>query len=410
AYDAQVYQLVIASPSDLIKERTVVREAIYEWNSEHSKNKKVIFQPVMWEYDTVPEFGIRPQESINNQIIHESDIMVAMFGAKLGSPTGKFVSGTIEEINEFQRANKPIALYFSNKRVPTLTIDIEQLDALKEFKKSIRDEAIYHTFKTNNELKNKVSRYLTVTAQKLLGNQREQSPKNHLEIHTKENNDFAKMLNDAQRSNADGYWLSIVANYNKGLENFESNQQMYVSHWAEDLFHTIIEYDGCRRVFGSDYANISFPEDQNVIPTFRVRYSNNGVVMVQWRADSSFVPLDWLISLCLVSLVQIINSPVVTDAVLTRLGIVLSNSPEQGISTNSVFTSSASNRYLKSLNSSWETSVDGSIDVDWVIKEFVRHTLSDWGYYNFEEGLNIAIIKMVKQEFLMRQKGISFLV
>lgn len=69
SFKALVYEIVIASPSDLQKDRKAVKEAILQWNSNHSKDYNIVFHPVMWETDTIPEMNIRPQESINKQII-----------------------------------------------------------------------------------------------------------------------------------------------------------------------------------------------------------------------------------------------------------------------------------------------------------------------------------------------------
>ncbi|MET3548339.1 nucleoside 2-deoxyribosyltransferase/regulation of enolase protein 1 (concanavalin A-like superfamily) [Paenibacillus favisporus] len=414
AYEVQVYEVVIASPSDLKNERMKVRETVLQWNAEHSKNFKIIFQPVMWEMDTVPEVNIRPQESINRQIIQDSDIMIAMFWSKLGSSTGTSISGTVEEIDLFIAAGKPVALYFSDKSTSISNIDAPQLEALRKYKQSISETSYYNIFKSTNGLKQLIFKYLTVTAQKL-----SRDRNNHSILQSNDNNEFIPISSNnsifkelfvqASHSNANGYWLSIVADYNDGYSHFDTDKKQHVLDWSTQLLYTIFPQSDVNKQYGKDYVLVTNLLNNSMIPIFRVQYFNAGVVIIQWRGDSLSIPLEWVITLCLVSVIQVVNSPIVTGKSLGRLGIALSNAPEGGINTNGVFTASSTDVYLMSRNSTWESVIVGSIDIDEIIKEFVRDTLSSWGYYGFEKNLNELIIKNVKQEFLLQQRGLTFL-
>jgi hypothetical protein len=68
-----IYRILIASPSDCVKERSSIPEIIYSWNSVHSFHTGIILEPVMWETHVIPELGNRPQEIINNQIVDSCD-------------------------------------------------------------------------------------------------------------------------------------------------------------------------------------------------------------------------------------------------------------------------------------------------------------------------------------------------
>lgn len=47
-----------------------------------------------------------PQLIINNSIIKNADMVIALFGSRLGTPTARATSGTIEEIEEMIKAGK----------------------------------------------------------------------------------------------------------------------------------------------------------------------------------------------------------------------------------------------------------------------------------------------------------------
>jgi hypothetical protein len=49
------YKILIASPSDLVKDRAVIRDVIYAWNDEHCLTGDIVLQPIMWETHGTPE-------------------------------------------------------------------------------------------------------------------------------------------------------------------------------------------------------------------------------------------------------------------------------------------------------------------------------------------------------------------
>lgn len=99
-YTAVVRKVMIASPSDVLQERSIAREIIHEWNSIHSEDKKLVLLPIGWETDSSPAMGNRAQSILNNQVLKNCDLLIAVFWTRLGSPTGASVSGTVEEIEE----------------------------------------------------------------------------------------------------------------------------------------------------------------------------------------------------------------------------------------------------------------------------------------------------------------------
>ena len=67
-YRADVVKLMIASPSDVITEREMIRDIVHEWNSVHSEDKSVVLMPVGWDTHAKPEMGNRPQELLRTVI------------------------------------------------------------------------------------------------------------------------------------------------------------------------------------------------------------------------------------------------------------------------------------------------------------------------------------------------------
>src|ERR1700674_1053976 len=133
-YKAKVYNVMIASPADVATERLLLRDVIHDWNSVHSEKEDIVLLPTGWESHSSPSMGDRPQAIINKQVLADSDLLIAVFWTRLGSPTGKARSGTVEEIEEHLQAGKPAMIYFSSAPVVPESIDQEQYKTLLKFK------------------------------------------------------------------------------------------------------------------------------------------------------------------------------------------------------------------------------------------------------------------------------------
>lgn len=160
-FDAKVYKVLIASPSDVQDERNAVTQAIHDWNDDHSEAEGISFVPIRWERHSAPELGDTPQELINKYLVDKSDILIALFWSKLGSPTGKEKSGTVEEIKKFLDAGKLAMVYFCQRAIPQDLIGQPQFRKLQAFRKQIGPLGIYHTFNETQDLNEDLNRHLT---------------------------------------------------------------------------------------------------------------------------------------------------------------------------------------------------------------------------------------------------------
>ena len=163
SYKANVYQVIIASPGDVPRERQLAREIVYEWNSINSLDKKICLLPVGWEYNSSPEMGNRAQEIINKQVLENSDLLIGIFWTRIGSPTGNSISGSVEEIEKHVNAGKPAMLYFSKVPVVLDSIDQKQYEELKKFEKSCRDnKGLVESFDSIEDFRSKLTRQLSL--------------------------------------------------------------------------------------------------------------------------------------------------------------------------------------------------------------------------------------------------------
>jgi hypothetical protein len=158
---------MLASPGDVAKIRPRVEKAINDWNGLHSEERGVVLLPILWEKHATPQLGGRPQELINEELVRPSDILIAVFNARLGQDTGKAESGTVEEIGEFLSAGKPVLLYFSRAAIPRQGFDVAQYQRLEDYRGRVRQMGTYGEFSSPTDLEQQLARHLLNTMRRL---------------------------------------------------------------------------------------------------------------------------------------------------------------------------------------------------------------------------------------------------
>ena len=156
---ASVLNVLIASPSDVGPERDAVESAIHEWNANHYVRTGTMLHPVRWETHSFPSAGDRPQGLLNRQIVESAHFLIAIFGCRLGTPTGEADSGTLEEIEQFRATGRYVALYFSSAPVAR-NADRAQLAALEKYQRDRQRDTLYATYGSAEDLRRLVTKHL----------------------------------------------------------------------------------------------------------------------------------------------------------------------------------------------------------------------------------------------------------
>lgn len=160
AYNARVFNVMIASPSDVAAERGLIREMVHEWNAVHAFTRQLILQPIGWERNSTPAMGEHPQHILNEQVLVKCDLLVGVFWTRVGTKTPDYESGSVEEIEKHIAAGKPAMLYFSSTPVHLDSVDNGQYQKLKEFKASCESRGLYAGYDGLTDFRNKFYRHL----------------------------------------------------------------------------------------------------------------------------------------------------------------------------------------------------------------------------------------------------------
>jgi hypothetical protein len=159
-YAATVYEVLVASPGDVVEERALAAEVVDTWNRTHGESLAVQLRCIRWEKDATPAHGSHPQQILNAQLVDRADIVAAIFWSKTGTPTLVAASGTEEEIGRSVAAGKPVIMYFSERSYPA-DVDLRGVEDVRALKARYRDKCLYGTFRSAEEFKDKFLEHLS---------------------------------------------------------------------------------------------------------------------------------------------------------------------------------------------------------------------------------------------------------
>jgi hypothetical protein len=146
------------------QDRQAIEETVNELNLEIAE-RAIFIRPLQWERDALPMIAEYPQDAVNTQLLAKADILCAVLGTRVGTPTRHYKSGTIEEITKFiEQSAKPfggheVQIYFKRERVDPLSLDLDQLNEVARFRSWLSTKGVlFRDYTDANELKSFVRR------------------------------------------------------------------------------------------------------------------------------------------------------------------------------------------------------------------------------------------------------------
>ena len=167
--------VLLASPGDVDRERGAVRRAADEVNLNTGEAEGFRLLVKGWETHSRPSAG-RAQANINAQI-GPTDIFLGIMWARLGTPTGKAASGTVEEYElarqRYKRSRakrKPSVMFYFKTKSPTQLRDLDpdQLAAVRDFRDKVFKDNLAAEFGTAPTLERLVRQHLTAEARAIV--------------------------------------------------------------------------------------------------------------------------------------------------------------------------------------------------------------------------------------------------
>lgn len=123
--------------------------------------------PWRWETSKIPMLGKYPQAFTSEQGIDKADILIAISGSRLGTPTPDSISGTAEEINPAIKGDKPVHLYSSNAPHPN-DVDVDHLRAFRTLRNEFQQRGLAATFADIGQLVHIISQAIEHDVSRLI--------------------------------------------------------------------------------------------------------------------------------------------------------------------------------------------------------------------------------------------------
>lgn len=161
-FTANVLRMMIASPGDVSDERRIVGEEVNRWNDAHGSTRKLILQLLHWGTHGSAQPGSPPQEIVSRELLDEADILIGIFGARMGSETAPYVSSTVEEIKRHITAGKTARVYFSDIPIHSRILEAVQYEPFQEFKDALRHGGLYATYSRMEDLRDSLRQHLAI--------------------------------------------------------------------------------------------------------------------------------------------------------------------------------------------------------------------------------------------------------
>jgi hypothetical protein len=158
-------RVFLASPGDVVEERSRMDRVVSSLNSTIGDTEGVLIQLIRWETHAWPGFGADAQDVINRQI-EPGDIFVGVLWRRIGTPTQRAISGTVEE---FERARElwlttgrpTMMLYFCTTPFYPTDEDVTQFRGVLDFKKRVAEKGgFYWEYDGADEFEHKVRTHL----------------------------------------------------------------------------------------------------------------------------------------------------------------------------------------------------------------------------------------------------------
>lgn len=139
----------LASPSDVQHERDLISDIAVRWNMRHGRTKAVFIELLRYETSVSAGFGDDGQSVINEQIGDDYDALIAVFWNRIGTATDRSASGSVEEIEKAiarfkSDGNVEVAVYFKQAAANVDSLDLQQVQGIRDLKKRLETEGSLH--------------------------------------------------------------------------------------------------------------------------------------------------------------------------------------------------------------------------------------------------------------------------
>ena len=151
-FQSNTYRIMIGNPSDIVEEVSIAKEVILKWSCLNAESHNIVLLPLHWTDNAYPGTGQHPQKMLDRILVDKSDMLICIFGSKIGTATDTHDSGSIEEIEEHIKAGKQVMIFFK-RNGNVLNIDLNQIKKLQSFRNRIKNTTMWWEYDSANDFR-----------------------------------------------------------------------------------------------------------------------------------------------------------------------------------------------------------------------------------------------------------------
>jgi hypothetical protein len=163
-------KMVVASPSDVARERSIVEAVASELNRGIAEELGVQLKVLRWETDAFPGLNLDGPQGLIDSIlrIQDSDLVVGIFWKRFGTPVADAKSGTEHEIraayDSWYSSGRPqIMVYFNRKPYSaTSKEELEQWGEVLDFQRQFPEDGLWWPYNGTRQFERLIRNHLTL--------------------------------------------------------------------------------------------------------------------------------------------------------------------------------------------------------------------------------------------------------
>jgi ATP/maltotriose-dependent transcriptional regulator MalT len=162
-------RIVVASPSDVKKERETVDRVAAELNMGLARELGLVLTITKWETAVFPGFHRHGPQGLIDEVLRipDCDIFIGIFWTGFGTATEDSPSGTAHEFNvayeAWRASSKPAIWFYFNEKPysPKSTAELKQWQQVLEFKKAFPQEGLWWVYQGSTSFRHLIRQHLT---------------------------------------------------------------------------------------------------------------------------------------------------------------------------------------------------------------------------------------------------------
>ena len=155
------YRCLLISPGDVAAERDALTDMAQSWNAQIGRGLDARVDLMRWESHGTPDMSQPAQAVLNEQLLDDCELGIAVFWTRVGTATQDYESGSVEEIERLLERGVRVLIYFCERDIPQVAWKDDQFQRLQKLRQNYSARGLVWTYTNVQSLREQVMLHLT---------------------------------------------------------------------------------------------------------------------------------------------------------------------------------------------------------------------------------------------------------